>query len=290
MRGENAQRLSYWVLGAGLVAALVLFGVRIEYRLEVRFALAGIQFVVILVAAWKLGLHKVVVEADARGMLAAAAGLLIAPFALFALLAGIGPPGLQSDADNELRYWVLLVGAIATASGFVVLRESLIVAGERFYSTLGFCATLFAGPMYVMFLTTQILVFHTPRSAVSAQEPVAFVALDELSMIFLFLGSLLTYVATAAFGASLGRTQWLDRRVAGACIVLALIALLSLVMRGPDFPNRTEALTRWYTMVGWVVGIPAVPWMIPCAFGVMLLRHAGRSAVDAGASRGSGPL
>jgi hypothetical protein len=275
MTGENAARPSFLILCIGLVIACVLFGIRVEYTAATRYALAAAQLIVISIAAWNLGLRAVALQGDARQMLAAAAGLLIAPFALFALLAGIGPPGVQTDVENELRYLVLLFGAMATAGGTVVLRELLGDAGERFYSTLAFCAILFAGPMYVIFLCTQILVYHTMQGVADGHEPAGLVPLDELSGVFLFFGSLLTYVATAALGASLARVRWLGRRTAAFFVALSVFALVCLVARGPQFPDRAAALMHWYTTVGFVVGIPAVPWMIPCAFAVLLLRRAG---------------
>ena len=275
MSGEDAVRPSYLILCAGLVLACVLFGVRVEYTVATRCALAAVQLIVVSIAAWRVGLHAIAAQADARRMLAAAAGLLIAPFALFALLAGIGPPGVQTDAENELRYLVLLIGAMATAGGFVILRELLGDAGERFYSALAFCAILFAGPMYVMFLCTQILVYHTMGGLTNGHLPAGFAPVEQLSGVFLFFGSLLTYVATAVLGASLARARWLGRRAAAFFVVLSLVALACLVARGPEFPDRAAALTRWYTTVGFVVGIPAVPWMIPAVFGVMLLRRVG---------------
>lgn len=32
---------------------------------------------------------------------------------------------------------------------------------------------------------------------------------------------------------------------------------------------------HWYTIPAFVAGIPAVPWIMPCLFGVVLLRRAG---------------
>ena len=83
------------------------------------------------------------------------------------------------------------------------------------------------------------------------------------------------YLATAAFAASLGRVQWLGRGAARAFMIVNAVALLFLVMRGLQYPDGRA--TPWYTNPGFIVGIPAVPFIIPFLFGVVLLRRAGES-------------
>jgi hypothetical protein len=101
------------------------------------------------------------------------------------------------------------------------------------------------------------------------------VSLAIWSEILLFTGGLLTYLSTAAFAASLRRVLWLGRSAALAMIVLSLVAALLLALRGLSFPDPRVALISWYTTAGWVVGIPAIPWMIPCVMGIVLLWRAG---------------
>ena len=55
-----------------------------------------------------------------------------------------------------MRYLVLSAMAIAIAGGFVMLKEALSEAGERTYSTLGFAATMLAGPLYLVWMTFAI--------------------------------------------------------------------------------------------------------------------------------------
>lgn len=63
-----------------------------------------------------------------------------------ALLGRPWPPWVATPAENQMRYLVLIVMAIAVAGGVVVLTEALAEAGERFYSTLGFAAILLPVP------------------------------------------------------------------------------------------------------------------------------------------------
>jgi len=41
------------------------------------------------------------------------------------------------------------------------------------------------------------------------------------------------------------------------------------------FPELSGDTAPWYFHVGFIVDIPAVPWIMPCLLGVVLLRRAG---------------
>jgi hypothetical protein len=98
-------------------------------------------------------------------------------------------------------------------------------------------------------------------------------SLADLSDMFVFFGGVLTYLATAAFAVSLGRTQWLGRRVAYAFVAASFFAVLCVVTGGLEFPDPTNM--HWVTIPRFIAGIPAFPWIMPCLFGVGLLRRAG---------------
>jgi hypothetical protein len=51
--------------------------------------------------------------------------------------------------------------------------------------------------------------------------------------------------------------------------------LLFLVIRGLHYQDPKALSTPWYINPGFVVGIPAVPFIMPFLFGVVLLRRAG---------------
>lgn len=168
--GHSKRRLSYIVLCVSLVLVTVVFGVRATYIPGVYYTLAVVQFTVIGLAAWNLGAWAIRAQAEERRKLAVAGGLLILPFALFSLLAGIGPPGLgQTHAENQMRYLILLIHEIAIAGGLVVLREALSEAGERFYSTLGFAAIMLATPLYLIWATI-LLGAHSSKELVSSGQ------------------------------------------------------------------------------------------------------------------------
>jgi hypothetical protein len=172
-----------------------------------------------------------------------------------------------------MRYLVLLVSSIAVSGGFVVLKDALSEAGERCYSTLGFAATMLAGAAYLIWMSF-LLGAHVVKVR-DGQVPPAIVSLNDVLDILLFVACILTYLATAAFAASFGRTRWFGRGATRAYVAANLIALLCLVMRGMSFPDPTALSTPWYTRPGFVAGIPAAPFIMPFLLGVVLLRRAG---------------
>src|SRR5207248_9719349 len=107
----------------------------------------------------------------------------------------------------------------------------------------------------------------------AGEVPQALHSLGDTFDVLLDLGAVLTYLATAAFAASLGRVQWLGRRGTRAFIIVSFVALLFLMIRGLKYPKGR--VTPWYTSPGFIVGIPAVPFIMPFLFGVVLLRRAG---------------
>jgi hypothetical protein len=208
--------------------------------------------------------------------LALAGGFLIVPFTLVSLLwVGLGPPWEATPAENVMRYLVLLVNSIAITMGFVVLKEALSEACERTYSTVGFAAAILAGSAYLIWMS--FLIGAYVANIRDGKAPPTIAALSDVLEILPDAACLLTYLATAAFAASFGRTRWLGRSATRAYVTLNLIALLCLVIRGVSLQNPVAA-TAWYTQPGFVAGIPAIPFIMPFLLGVVLLRRAGDKA------------
>jgi hypothetical protein len=270
-----SRRWSLVVLCTGLLVVTVLGGVPATYTPAMQSSLAVLQIAVLSWAAWTLGASSIRSEDGERCQLAVAGALLVLPWILFSLCAGFGPPHQATVTQNHLRYVVLLVNTIAVAGGLIVLREALTGAGERFYSTLGFAAILLASSLYLIWGSIAIEVYSSKELVNSEQAPPWADFMHELGNNLLYFGGALIYVATAAFAESLGRTQWLGRRAARAFVTTSLFAVLCLVIRGLQFPDPAAASTHWYQIPGIIFGIPAVPWFMPCMFGVVLLRRAG---------------
>src|SRR5437667_7391439 len=284
---NTVRRVSYVFLCIFPFLSFVVFGVR-AFRIPGVYQAVGVAyFAAIAIAAWTLGARAIRADAQDRRLLGLAGTLLITPFALVALLwVGLGGPWQATPAENQMRYLVLIVMATAIAGGFVVLREALSEAGERFYATLGFAAIMLSGPLYLIWNTFAFGVFFAKEHA--GEVPQALHSLGDTFDVLLDLGAVLTYLATAAFAASLGRVQWLGRRATRAFIIVSFVALLFLMIRGLKYPDPRALSTPWYTNPGFVVGIPAVPFIMPFLFGVVLLRRAGEEQSQEGLALASG--
>lgn len=271
------------ILAVCLVVITVLFAAPADYPPALHTAIAALALVVGAGLTWLAGAHMVV-RADANDttrLRAASAGLLVAPFILFGLVPGVGPPRDQPTQDNELRFLLLAIDPMLVGAGLLLLKEALAGVGERFLASVGLAAIVLATPLYVTFALIQRVDYvavelnWTWAASVSGQLH-ELTGLDAFSMSALFFASALTYVATAAFAGSLARVGWLGRGAATTLQLLSGLGLAFLVARGFAFPSLKAAFSHWYTVPGFVAGIPAVPWMPLCAIGVLLLRRVGR--------------
>jgi hypothetical protein len=268
------KRFCYWFLFAIFIVAVILGAIR-PLRVSPAYQLIGvIQFAAMALAVWTLGARAITATARGPRLLALAGIFLVTPFALLALLwVGIGPPWEATPAENQMRYLVLSAMSIAIVVGFVVLREALSAVDEKFRSTVGFATILLAGPLYLIFNA-----FGFGISTVrlhGGETPPAYHDLNAVIDMILFLAGALTYIATAAFAISLGQARWIGRGAARAFTIVSLTALLLLVIRGLHFPDPKALSMPWYASPGFIVGIPAVPFIVPFLFGVVLLRRAG---------------
>jgi hypothetical protein len=271
---NTVRRVSYIFLCFVPFFSIALGAVR-ALRVPGVYQAVGIaHFVVIVIAVWILSAGAIRSDVQSRRLPGLAGILLVTPFALVALFwVGLGPPWQANAAENQMRYLVLIIMATAIASGFVVLREALREAGERFHASLGFAAIMLSGPLCLFWNTFEFAAVFGKEH--TGEVPAAIVSLGDMGDLLLFVAGFLTYLATVAFAASLGRVQWLGRGAARAYMIVNGIALLSLLIRGLQFPDPRALSTPWYLNIGFVVGIPAVPFIMPFLLGVVLLRRAG---------------
>lgn len=276
-----ARRLSYVFLCAVPLINIILVAVR-DLRLAGVFqVVGGIAFAAVCVSAWILGARSIATDTDARRELAVAGVFLLAPTALMSLLwVGLGTPWDATAAENRMRYLVLLAGSIAVTVALVILAHVLRERGERLYSALGFAANMMAGAAYLIWTTFQVGAWSA--KARTGSMPPLFASLGETLDTLLFAACVLTYLATAAFAASLGRVHWLGCGAARAYVIVSSLALLFIVMRGLSFPDPTANNMPWYVRPGFIAGIPAVPWIMPYLHGVVLLRRAGDGPAGGG--------
>src|SRR6266446_1018956 len=247
--------------------------------------LAGLQIAAVVFAAWKLGASAIRGEAEERRGLALSGALLVAPWAVIAFLIGMGPPPWADEAENRMRYEALLIARILIPGGFVALWATLREAGERFYSLLGFAATMLAGPLMLIFATFQLTFHALVAQASSGQLPEWFLPLSRQAGLLDALEVILTYLATAAFAVALLKTGWLGRGTSRVFVGISLFAVLcvtvgtALLMQFPPGHLRFETASLAVKIActpGLAFGIPAIPFIIPSLMGVNLLRRAGQ--------------
>src|SRR5437016_14011218 len=237
------RRVSYVFLCIVPFLSFVVVGVRALRVPGVYQAVGVAYFAAIAIAAWTLSAGAIRADVLSRRLLGLAGTLLVTPFALVALLwVGLGGPWQATAAENQMRYLVLIVMATAITGGFVVLTEALSEAGEPFYATLGFAATMLSGPLYLIWNIFAFAAFFGKEHA--GEMPTAIVSLRDMLDLLLFVAGFLTYLATAAFVASLGRVQWLGRGGSRAFMIVNVVALLFVVLRGVQYPDGAVAAWR----------------------------------------------
>ena len=235
--------------------------------------IGGVLFIAIASAAWILGARAIVSGNAAEQRLALTGILLILPWALIALLwVGLGAPFQANASENHMRYLVLLTSVVVVACAFIVLKEDLYDAGERFYSTIGFAASIPAGAAYLVCISMSLA---AAIAELEGRDAASVGGSDDLYSALEFVACIATYVATAAFATSLGEVRWLGRIGARAYAITSAALVVLLMMRGVSFPELSGDTAPWYARPAFIAGIPAIPWLMPCLLGVVVLRRAG---------------
>jgi len=284
---NTVRRVSYIFLCALPFLDLVVVGVRALRIPGVYQTVGGVLFALILIAAWILGARVIVSAAAGKRRLALAGSLLIAPWAIISLLwVGLGAPFQATLTENHMRFLVLLAGSIIVPSAFVALKQELYEAGERFYSTVGFAASIPAGVGYFVCGSMSLALTMTRLSGDKAAPPAV---LGNLYSALEFVAVVLTYIVTAAFAVSLGEARWLSRGAARAYVIACMILLLLLVMGGLSYPELSASTAPWYVRPGFIARIPAIPWIMPALLGVVLLRRAGNEQSQEGPNQSLQP-
>jgi hypothetical protein len=274
---KTMQTVAEWMLGIGLVLVTVVFSVPTHYG-SAYWPIALSELVLIVVAAWLVAGNAVIGAHDMSRRLAAAGLLLVAPFALFSLLPGLGPPdSLGSNALEQRRFVLLLINALCVFGGCFLLRDLLVEEGERLFSGLAMAAASAAAPLYVVFTAIQLADYRDLDRRGLSPELQAFTVLDDVSIVMLFFGSVLNYLATIAFAQSLSGLGVLGRRARNIYVLVAAIMLCFLIFRGLGYGSLPKALQHWYTTVAFFAGVPAISWVLLSSLGVAVLSRAGRA-------------
>ena len=273
-RTATLRSASYIALCSSPWLIAVLVGIRSLRIPVVHELVGGLLFAGMALCAWWLS--RAVSGSAAKGdsRIRLAGMLLLVPFALMGLLwVGLGTPWDATPPENELRYAVLLSASIAITAAFLLLSEALCDAGERLCSKLGLAASLLSGAAFVVWNSFQLGYFA--MLVAQGQVSAAMTAMNNVFDALLFAAGALAYAATAAFASSMGKLGWLGRWASLAYVLLNILALTFLMLRGVSFPIPAASPEPWYTRPGFIVGVPAIPWIMPFLLGVVLLRRPG---------------
>lgn len=206
-----------------------------------------------------------------------AATLLFIPWVLFTLFAGFGPPPesaavwLESVTQQQVRYFILAIGAVITTAGFAVLSTYLENSGQRALGRTAVILLAVATPLYV--INMLYWGFYLPRAFASFDSsdinnrPAWYTAIREL---FSWLGSFSTacfYLATALFALALLRSARPGKKTFITYIAISIVAAVFCFIPG-SFPAPLN-------IIGYFVSVPAICFIIPYLIGISLVSGSG---------------
>lgn len=256
-----------------LLVAIGLFGTPARYTPAVSAALTTVQLLLIGAAVLSLMLPAWRSGNDERRVIAVAGLFLIIPWALLTLMPGYGPPFASTLAMNHKRFVILFISTVCLGTGLYLLKGPLSrgEAGDRLLAPLGQVTALFA--VCIQLVWAAILIGWT---LAEAHKPAVYLPLygtpvGNASDVLLFFAGLITYASTAFYALSFAQRGWLGRRTSRVMAAVAAVAIVMLIARGLTYPDLPE---NWYTMPGMIVGIPAIPWIMPYMLGVFALVRA----------------
>ncbi|MFB0497343.1 hypothetical protein ABID99_003580 [Mucilaginibacter sp. OAE612] len=195
--------------------------------------------------------------------------LLIAPWIIFPLFAGMGRPPqtiqgwLDLEGEQHTRFNLLILGGILAYLGTTSLYQ-LLQHKEKTFAALGLALMTLAIPLFLInmaywgsFLSASFQSFKT------SNRPDWYLAFRELFFVISTAEVSLIYLATAMFAMALGRTGYLKFRAVRAYVIISLCAgLLNLVPpSAPDF----------FSTMSYLVSIPAIPFIMFYFMGIKLL-------------------
>jgi mannose/fructose/N-acetylgalactosamine-specific phosphotransferase system component IIC len=199
--------------------------------------------------------------------------LLITPWILFSIFAGMGPPPdtmvnwLATSTEQQIRYTILIFGGIVALMGFALLKRELQNRGEQIYSILGFTILGVAIPLFVLnmafwgyYLTSAFRFFVTLPVG---KRPDWYPPVKMLFYVISVVEVALIYFATMLFAIALRKAHILSTGASNWYIGISIIGIVLVVLP----PSLPEPLST----AGYLAAIPAIPFIMPYLMGVRLL-------------------
>ncbi|UOE51207.1 hypothetical protein MTO98_08970 [Mucilaginibacter sp. SMC90] len=256
-----------------LIVAAIGFGIgHISYQIYLPVWL--INACLMIVAAWNLGGYQL--KSNDRSILqqVTTSLLLFAPWLLFSIFAGMGPPPatlqgwVNSAAEQQIRYTILIAGGILLAFGSALLKVKLQAAGENLYSVMASAAINLAVPLFVInmafwgyYLTDAFRIFIQLDAT---KRPDWYGPVKSLFYMISITEVLLMYLGTVFFAVSLKVTGLFNPVVCRYYIFFGLTGMV-LVVLPPSWPEP-------FKTVSYLVAVPAIAFIMPYLIGVHLLK------------------
>jgi hypothetical protein len=228
-----------------------------------------------IIATWILGAHVARNQDVEKKHLVVISSFLIIPWILFSIFFGMGPPPdtpagwVNTAAEQQIRYCILIFGGVIIAFGFGILREKLINTPGYLYSVIGFISLMIAIPLFIVNMTFWggylVELFRIIVASSSEKKPDWFVPVRGQFEMIRMVEVALIYLAAASFAASLKSAGWLRKTPSRIYIIISCVCLFIALL----------PVSEPFTIAVYAVSIPAVPFFIPYLIGINLMRRAG---------------
>ncbi|SEN61972.1 hypothetical protein SAMN05192574_103691 [Mucilaginibacter gossypiicola] len=257
-----------------LIVVAIGFGVgHVSYKIYLPVWI--VNACIMVAAVWNLGAHRLTNDSPEIKQHVVAALLLFAPWLLFSIFAGMGPPPstlqgwVNTAAEQQIRYTILIAGGILFALGSALLKAKLQAEGESLYSAMASAAINLSLPLFIInmafwgyYLTDAFRAFIQLGVA---KRPDLYEPIKSLFYVISIAEVLLIYLGTVLFAVSL-KVTGLFNPVACRYYIIFGLAGMVLVVLPPYWPEP-------FGTAGFLVAIPAIPFIMPYLIGVHLLKH-----------------
>ncbi len=256
-----------------LVTVAIGFGVGpVSYKFYL--PLWGSNVCFMLIAAGSLGMRQLWAQGKHGKQQAVTSLLLLMPWLMFSMFAGMGPPPpsiqgwVTNAAEQQTRYTILIAGGVLLLLGTALLKTRLQSKGENLFSVLAFTTVSIAIPLFIInmafwgyFLTDAFRAFATN---LGAKRPDLYEPIKSLFYVISVAEVALIYLGGLLFAASLKIGGLLSKPSFRWYLSCSLIAIL-LALMPPSWPEP-------FGTFGYLVAIPAIPFIMYYLLGVRLLR------------------
>jgi hypothetical protein len=257
-----------------LIVIAIAFGIgHVSYKIYLPVWI--VNACLMISAAWNLGGYQLSSNNREIKQQVTTALLLFTPWLLFSIFAGMGPPPatlqgwVNTAAEQQIRYTILIAAGIIFALGSALLKVKLQAAGENIYSAMASAAINLALPLFIInmafwgyYLTDTFRVFIQLGVA---KRPDWYEPVKSLFYVISIAEVLLIYLSTVLFAVSLKVTGLFNPVACRYYIVFGLVGII-LVVFPPTWPEP-------FGTAGFLVAIPAIPFVMPYLIGVHLLKQ-----------------